>query len=366
MPIAPAVPADTMAALAEELGSALIPFRQGDIVEVEVIGVNKQRILVNVGNLALGFIPQREFSPDSLSLEIGQKILGYILLPENQDGYVVLSLKRADRERLWRTIAEQMEGGTVLSVKVTGSNKGGLVIDYGGIEGFLPLSQLSSSQYARLVAGGDLEGKLRALVGQTIRVKILSFDERNRKLIFSEKAAGSQESTARIQNLALGQRLEGTITGIVDFGIFVDIGGLEGLVHISEIAWERVNDLKKLYKVGEKITVEVIGLEDNRVSLSVKRLQPDPWQEAVKAYQPGQRVTGSVTRITPFGAFVRLDAIVEGLVHVSEILPKDADPDLTIEKVLTVGEQYPFLILAVDPAAHRISLSYRSAQEAAK
>jgi small subunit ribosomal protein S1 len=357
-----------MANLVEELGAAIIPFRQGDITEVEVMGVSKQRVLVNVQNLALGFIPQREFSPDSTSLEIGQKVLAYVLLPENEDGFVVLSLKRADRERLWRTIAEQMETGAILAVKVTSANKGGLVIDYGGIEGFLPLSQLSSGQYARLVADGDLEGKLRQIVGQTIRVKILSFDERNRKLIFSEKAVGSAETEARIHSLKVGDELDGTITGIVDFGLFVDIGELEGLVHISEIAWERVNDIRKLYKVGEKVKVSVIGVEERRVSLSIKRLQPDPWQEAVKAYQVGQRVTGEITRLTPFGAFVRLDAIVEGLVHVSEILPRDADADAAIENVLKPGESYPFVVLSIDPAGHRISLSYRSAQtgEAAK
>ncbi|MEK7460622.1 MAG: S1 RNA-binding domain-containing protein [Patescibacteria group bacterium] len=354
---------DTMANLVEELGSAIIPFRQGDIAEVEVIGVSKQRVLVNVADLALGFVPQREFSPDSSQLEPGRKVLGYVLVPENEDGFVVLSLKRADRERLWRTISEQMETGAILSVKVTSANKGGLVIDYGGIEGFLPLSQLSSGQYAKLVAGGDLEGKLRQIVGQTIRVKILSFDERNRKLIFSEKAVGSAETEARIHELKVGDKIEGTITGIVDYGLFVDISELEGLVHISELAWERVNDIRKLYKVGEKVMVSVIGVEENRVSLSIKRLQPDPWQEAVKTYQVGQRVTGEVTRLTQFGAFVRLDAIVEGLVHVSEILPRTTDgTDANIASVLTSGERYPFIVLSIEPTSHRISLSYRSAQ----
>ncbi len=368
MPTATSTQNDTMAALVEELGTAIIPFRQSDIIEVEVVSVSKQRIIVNVQNLALGFIPVREFSPESYQLEPGQKALAYVLVPENADGYAVLSLKRADRERLWRTIGEQMTTGAIIAVKITSANKGGLVIDYGGIEGFLPLSQLSSSQYARLAGGTDLEAKLKLLIGQTLRVKILSFDERSRKLIFSEKAAGSDETVARLKELTIGDTLEGTVTGIVDFGLFIDVGEIEGLVHISEVSWERVADLRKLYKPGDKVTVTVIGLDDNRVSLSIKRLQPDPWQESVKAYKVGDRVEGTVTRITPFGAFVRLDAVIEGLVHVSEVVDREQDPDKqqTVEQHLTVGESYPFIILSIDPNAHRIGLSYRSAKTETK
>ncbi len=360
----PLAAADSMAALVEELGPAIIPFRQSDIVEVEVIGVSKQRILVSVQNLALGFIPQREFSPDSNLVEIGQKLLAYILSPENEDGYVVLSLKRADRERLWRTIAEQSAANAILSVKISDANKGGLVIDYGGIEGFLPISQLSTSQYARLSGrgGGDLEGKLRSLVGQMLRVKILSYDERARKLIFSEKAAGQPETSDRLKELSEGQKLEGTVTGVVDFGLFVDIGGLEGLVHISEVSWERVEDLRKLYKPGDKVMVEVITVNEQRVSLSIKRLLADPWLESVKKYAIGQRVEGTVTRITLFGAFVRLDSVIEGLVHVSEIIDRESEPQLTIEQIVQVGQTYPFIILSIDSTAHRIALSYRSAK----
>ncbi|MBI4175403.1 S1 RNA-binding domain-containing protein, partial [Candidatus Berkelbacteria bacterium] len=284
---------DTMDELVKELGPAIIPFRQGDIVEVEVIGVSKQRILVNVQDLALGFIPQREFSLDGSHLELGQKLLAYILIPENQDGYVVLSLKRADRERLWRTIAEQSGAGTVIPVKVSDANKGGLVIDYGGIEGFLPISQLTSGNYAKVAStAGNFSDNLRQFVGKTIRVKIISFDERNRKLIFSEKAAGSEETVARLKELTVGAKLEGKITGITDFGLFVDVGGVEGLVHISEVSWERVDDLRSSYKPGEAVMVQVINVDDTRVSLSMKRLLPDPWQEAIGRYQIGQRADG--------------------------------------------------------------------------
>lgn len=362
-----AVPAtDSMAALVEELGPEIIPFRQGDIVPVIVIGASKVRVLVNVSDLALGFIPQREFSLDSHKLEVGAKALAYVLVPENEDGYVVLSFKRADRERLWKMIAEQAAEGAILSVKISDANRGGLVIDYGGIEGFIPVSQLASGHIPRPTPGGariDLTSKLREFVGQQLQVKILSFDERARKLIFSEKAAGGAASAEVLKNIHAGDTIDGTITGVVDFGLFVDIGGVEGLVHISEISWDRIDDLRSRYQVGQKVTVKVTNLEGDKVSLSMKRLLPDPWLEAVKTYQVGSRVTGVVTRITSFGAFVRLDPHIEGLAHVSEILDRTAQPDATIESVLKVGEEPPFIILSIDPTTHRLALSYRSAQD---
>lgn len=364
----PSFGADSMATLVEQLGSSIIPFRQSDIVEVEVIGVSKQRVLVNVRDLALGFVPQREFSLDSHRLEIGQKVLAYVLVPENEDGYVVLSLKRADRERLWRMIAEQAESGATLSVKISDANRGGLVIDYGGIEGFIPISQLASQHVPRGAAGSDerpeLSSRLKELVGSQIHVKILSFDERARKLIFSEKAAGSAEAAAVIGKLTVGDKLEGAVTGIVDFGLFVDIGGIEGLVHISEISWDRIDDLRSRYHPGDKVLVQIVSIEGDKVSLSIKRLAPDPWLVSVKKYQVGDRITGAVTRITAYGAFVRLDEKIEGLVHVSEVIDRDHESDTTIESVLQVGQSYPFIILSIDPATHRLALSYRSAQAA--
>lgn len=356
--------ADSMATLVEELGSAIIPFRQGDILEVEVIGVSKNRILVNVSDLALGFVPQREFSLDATRLEIGQKVLAYVLVPENEDGYVVLSLKRAERERLWRTIAEQAASGATLSVKVSDVNRGGLVIDYGGIEGFIPVSQLASSHVPRGDDGDSRDGfssKLSELVGRDLRVKIISFDERARKLIFSEKAVGSEQAAAALAAYKVGEKIEGTVTGVVDFGLFVDIGGVEGLVHISEISWDRIDDLRSRYHPGDKVTVVVTAIEGDKVSLSMKRLTPDPWASAIEKFHVGDRVEGTVTRITQFGAFVRLEEKIEGLVHISEVVDRETHPEATVESVLTVGKTYPFIILSIDPEAHRLALSYRSA-----
>lgn len=367
-PARPVIPAvDTMSALVDELGAAIIPFRQGDIVEVEVIGVSKQRVLVNVSDLALGFIPQREFSLDSNRLEAGQKVLAYVLVPENEDGYVVLSLKRADRERLWHMIAEQSASSAVLTVKVSDANRGGLVIDYGGIEGFIPISQLANTHLVRGNDGGDrpdLSNKLRELVGQNLRVKILSFDERARKLIFSEKAAGSAETAAALEKIKVGETMSGSVTGVVDFGLFVDIGGLEGLVHISEVSWDRIDDLRSRYQVGDKVTVQVVNVEGDKVSLSIKRLTPDPWLESVEKYKVGDKIEGAVTRITPYGAFVRLDPKIEGLVHISEVIDRDTNAEGTIEQILKIGESYSFIILSIDPGTHRLALSYRSAQTA--
>lgn len=354
----------TMEGIVEELGSNIIPFRQGDIIEVTVLAVSKHRILVNIQDLALGIVPAREFSFDTRELELGTKALAYVLVPENEDGYVVLSFKRADRERLWKTVAQQAEEGVVMNVRVSDANKGGLVINYGGVEGFLPLSQLAPQHFPRTRRAGDtVPQKLRDLIGKTINVKILSYDEHSRKLIFSEKAVESGSPSERLQEIKIGDRIEGAITGVVDFGLFVDIGAIEGLVHISEVSWDRVENLRNLFEVGQKVEVEVITIDDDRVSLSLKRLQPDPWQEAVKRYSVGLRVEGEITRITPFGAFVRLDPTIEGLVHISEILPeiREEKPAEAIAEILSIGTRYPFVILSIEPQTHRIALSYRSA-----
>lgn len=354
----------TMEEIVEGLGSNIIPFRQGDIIEVTILAVSKHRILINIQDLALGIVPAREFSFDTRELEVGATALAYVLVPENEDGYVVLSFKRADRERLWKTVAQLAEDGAVMNVRVSDANKGGLVINYGGVEGFLPLSQLAPQHFPRSRQPGDaIPQKVRDLVGKTINVKILSYDEQSRKLIFSEKAVEAGSPSERLQEIKLGDRIEGSITGIVDFGLFVDIGAIEGLVHISEVSWDRVENLRELYEVGEKVDVEVISVDDARVSLSVKRLKPDPWQEAVKQYTVGQRVEGDVTRITPFGAFVRLDPAIEGLVHISEILEEmhEDRPAEAIAEILSVGSRASFVILSIEPQTHRIALSYRSA-----
>lgn len=344
----------TMDELVESVGAELVPFKSGEVVEVEVISSSRNKILVDLKGLTVGMIPAREFSVEASEIHPGDKVLAYIITLENEDGLAVLSMRRADRERVWRTIKEKQETGEVMPVKVADTNKGGLLVDFSGVEGFIPASQLSSAHYPKVAESerDQIIGRLRELVGQTIQAKILSYDQAANKLIFSEKAAGDAEAAEKVKDLPVGERLTGEVTGVVDFGIFVRVGEIEGLVHISEISWDKIDNLRDRFKIGDKVEVVVIGVEGSRVSLSMKRLQDDPWKNKVGELKVGQVVDGEVTRVTAFGAFVRLTDGVDGLVHISELGDKLTDPS----EVVAIGQQYPFEILSIEPMAHRISL----------
>lgn len=346
--------------LLKDAGTNLIPFKEGSLIEVEVISKSKKRILVDVKGLNLGVIPEKEFSADITELEAGDKILAYVVLSEDDKGYTVLSLRRSDRERFQKNLAESFKNKETVTVMIKEANRGGLIVEYNRQEGFLPSSQLASNHYPRV--GSDKEkilGKLKELVGQSLKVKIITYDPANGKVIFSEKEAGDSLLVEKIAQFKIGDVKEGTVTGVVNFGLFVEIEGVEGLVHISEVSWEKIEDLNKLYKPGDKIKAKIISLDSNRLSLSIKQLMSDPWTEAAKAYIPKQVVKGTVTKISPFGAFVKLGKDVNGLVHVSEFSHGDEKNNHAprIEDYLEVGKEYNFNIISVEPAVHKINLS---------
>jgi small subunit ribosomal protein S1 len=346
----------TMDELVQNEDIALVPFKAGQVVEAEVISAARNKILVDLAGLTVGMVPGREFSAEAAEIKPGDKVLAYIITLENEDGMAVLSMRRADRERIWRTIKDKQESGEVVTVKVMDVNKGGLLVDFSGAEGFIPASQLSAAHYPKVADGerDQIMNQLRELVGNSLSVKILSFDQQSNKLIFSEKAAGDTEVAEKAKTLPIGDRMTGEVTGVVEFGIFVRIAdNIEGLVHISEVSWDKIDNLKDRFKPGDKVEVVVIGVEGSRVSLSMKRLQDDPWQKKVDTLKVGQVAEGEVTRVTPFGAFVRLLDGVDGLVHISELgQDKLTDP----HDVVTVGQSYSFEILSIEPMAHRISL----------
>lgn len=344
----------TMDDLVQLEGVNLVPFKAGQVIEAEVISATRNKILVDLSGLTVGMIPGREFSPDAAEIKPGDKVLAYIITLENEDGFAVLSMRRADRERIWRTIKEKQESGEVVTVKVVDVNKGGVLVDFSGLEGFIPASQLSAAHYPKVAENerDQIVNQLRDLIGKSLMVKILSYEQMGNKLIFSEKAAGDVEVAERAKTLPVGERLIGEVTGVVDFGIFVRIDDIEGLVHISEISWDKIDNLKEMFNLGQKVDVVVIGVEGSRVSLSMKRLQDDPWQKKVTKLAVGKVVEGEVTRVTPFGAFVRLLEGVDGLVHISELGEKLSDP----HEAVTVGQTYPFEILSIEPMVHRISL----------
>lgn len=350
----------TMQDLVKQAGDSLIPFREGDIVEAEILAKSQKRIFVDIGGLSLGMIPEKEFSSDINEFQKGDKVLAYVLLTENEDSLAVLSLKRADRERFQRNLAEKFRTGEPITVKVREANRGGLVVEYGSQEGFIPSSQLASSHYPRV--GNNKEKiltKLRELIGQNLRVKIITYEPSARRIIFSEKEAGDRLLEEKLSQFKVNEIKSGIITGIVNFGLFVDIEGVEGLVHISEVSWSKVEDLNKLFKVGDKVKTKIISLENQRLSLSIKRLRPDPWIEAIKDYKVGQEIKGKVIKITPFGAFVEIAKDLNGLIHVSELFrAKDKEAKITrLEEMIEPGKEYEFEIISLEPETHKINLS---------
>lgn len=343
----------TMAELVEKTGLPLVPFREGEATEVTVLEVLPKRIVVDVAGVNIGTVPEREFSFDSKELQPGDKVLAYVLASENEMGQVVLSLRRADRERLWTNLVEKYESQTALQVKVNDANRGGLIVEVSGVEGFLPVSQLSPKHYPQV--GGDKSGildRLNQLIGQTLEAKILNVDKAANRLIVSERAVKTLTEEAAMDTLKVGDIATGTVTGVVPFGVFISLGETEGLIHISEVAWDRVDNLPERFSIGDKVKVKVIQIEGNRVSLSVKRLLPDPWAEESKKLKVDSVIAGTVTKLAPFGAFVKILPKIDGLAHISQLGEKITDPT----QVVSEDKKYHFKILSIDPASHKVSL----------
>lgn len=350
---------ETMAALMEEMGETLLPFVEGNTIEATVLAVGGNRIWVDVAGQSLGFIPENEISGPKSGLKLGDKINCTVVAMEDSEGNVVLSMKEADREKNWLEMEEKCKSGEPITVHITDANKGGLTVDFGGIQGFLPVSQLAPSNYPR-VSGGDREEillRLRRFIGADLTVKVLNCDRESNKLIFSERAVRASEIKAKIDKYKVGDKIRGKITGIVDFGLFVNLDPqVEGLVHISEISWSRVADLSRLFKVGEEVEALIISIDDGRISLSLKRLLPDPWVSAAANFKVGDKVSGEITKITPFGAFVSLGEEIDGLVHVSELSrTRVTDPNQVVE----LGKSYNFRIISIEPEHHRLGLSLK-------
>lgn len=354
---------DTMASLMEELGDNLLPFAEGELVEATVLAVSGNRIWVDVAGQSLGFIPEKEISTKS-GLKKGDQIYASVISLDNEDGNVVLSMRQADREKYWKDMTEKYESGEAVSVQITDANKGGLITEIGGIQGFLPVSQLTPEHYPR-VTGGDKDEiltRLRQFIGTDLAVKVINCDRENNKLIFSEKAVNATEIKTKIDKYAVGDNIKGRITGIVDFGLFISLDPqIEGLIHISEVSWSRVTDLNRIYKVGDMVDAMIIGIENGRISLSLKRLQKDPWVEAASKFKVGSIVTGNVTKITPFGAFVSIEDGIDGLVHVSEL---SNDHIVDPGQIVMLGKDYSFKIISIEPESHRLGLSLKEAGEA--
>lgn len=338
--------------------------KPGDVVEGVITSLKKHEIWVDLGPNGVGLIMRREIGHGQ-PVEIGQAITTSVVDPEMDEGYALLSMRRAVKDRGWDELEKAFENHEILDITPYDANRGGLLVELEGIRGFLPVSQLAAGHYPR-VSGADKDEilqKLNQLVDQVLRVRILDISRKENKLIFSEKEAVKDDMQARFQELKVGDVVEGIVTGVIDFGAFVNVDGIEGLIHISEISWERVEDPRSYVKTGQNVSAKIIAIDKDRLSLSLKQMSEDPWLNEVKTFKKGDIVEGKVTRITPFGAFVQLSASVEALVHVSEMSDEDSvDP----EQIFQLNEKKKFKVLEIDTEGRKIALSLKSAKEVPK
>lgn len=331
--------------------------KSGDVVEGVITEVKKNELWVDLGAHGIGLVSRREIAGGQ-TLEKGATITVSIVEADTDDGYALLSMRRAAKDKGWDELQRLLEAQEIIEIYPYDANRGGLLIEVEGIRGFLPVSQLAAGHYPR-VSGADKDEilqKLNALSNKPMKVRVLDVSKKDNKLIVSEKEAVKDELKDRFSALKAGDSVKGIITGVIDFGAFVNVNGIEGLIHISEISWERVEDPSKYLKVGQEVEAKIIAIDKDRLSLSLKQMQEDPWLHEVKAFKKGDTVEGKITRITPFGAFVQLSPSVEALVHVSEMSDDDSiDP----EKLFQLNEVKKFKIIDVDTDARKIALSLK-------
>jgi small subunit ribosomal protein S1 len=346
----------------EEDERALRPLRSGEVVEGVVASVSGDEALVDLGSRSAGVLSLREASGEGTDVAVGDRVVAAVVQPEGPDGRVVLSTRRARSRRQWARMSELVKSGEVVDAEVVEANRGGLVVDM-GLRGFVPLSQLAS---VGKLGGREAEPPdwLRDYVGKRLPLKVIEADERRDRLILSQKAAAQQLRRRRKEEassqLEEGQVLDGTVASVTTFGVFVDVGSADGLVHRSEITWDKGVDPTTLHRPGDSVRVLVTGIdrERSRISLSMKRLEEDPWVRATRELAVGTDVDATVTRVMPYGAFARVITGVEGLIHISEIAPRRiASP----AEVVHPGDLVRVRVVAIDPERRRLSLSVRQA-----
>ena len=353
--------------------------KKGDIVKGIIISLSPREILIDLPGFKSGIVrgmEAREVRNAYPDLKAGNEIESTVTELENEEGQVELSLRFAGQTRAWENALETKSKMTIVEGKVTDANRGGLMITWKGMKGFMPVSQLSPEHYPRVPGGdkGKILERLRSFVGQTMRLNVIDVDSNQDKLIFSEKSLWEDEQKDLISKYKPGDIVEGKITAIADFGVFVrfsaahprsagqtgsaaDGDGLEGLVHISEIAWQRIDNPADFLKIGQEVRAKVLNIQGSKIFLSIRALQEDPWKRVHEHYSVGQKVQGKVLKLNPFGLFVELDAEIHGLAHVSEL---DIKPSVAIEEQIKPGDTRTFQIVSIEPEHHRLGLSEKA------
>lgn len=354
----------TMKDLLEDKKIEMKIYQSGDVVRGRVLDVSQNKVWLDIGGKSLGVIPKRELLEEKSlkDIEINEELVTFVLAPENDNGYAVLSLKRAIREQAWEELKTKFEKEENVKVRVVEANKGGLLVDIHGVRGFLPVSQLKPEHYPRVEGGNkeEIREKLSKFVGTDMEVRIIALDRSSNKLILSEKAVPDAKQKEIEENYKVGDVVEGAISGIVDFGAFMKFDGVEGLIHISEITWGRVERIEDFLKVGDKVRAMLIGLDNGRISLSMKRLSADPWVQMMQKYAVGDIVDGQISKITPFGAFATINNTIDGLVHISELSNKRV---VNPSEIVKVGEMHKFKIISIEAVNHRLGLSLKAITE---
>ncbi|MDA1298272.1 MAG: S1 RNA-binding domain-containing protein [Chloroflexi bacterium] len=342
--------------------------RRGEIIDGKVMSKTGEGLLVNIGYKSEGLVPGREMrtlGPEGVEeLGIGDEIIAYVINPEGPDGSSILSIDRARGEQGWRILEKSMESDETVKGKIIGSNRGGAVVESEGVQGFIPLSQLIGPARELYVPGG--EPPKEGFIGMEVEFKIVELNRRRNRAIFSERAAlqawKQVQKMRLVQELNEGEIRRGRVAGISNFGAFVDLGGADGLIHISELSWEPIKSPEEVVTVGDEIDVFILKVdrENLKIALSLRRLKPEPWDEVENKFEVGETVNGVVTKLANFGAFARIDAGIEGLIHISELShqvikhPRD---------VVNEGDELKLKIIRIEPDRRRLGLSLKQAQD---
>lgn len=348
----------------------------GDTVTGTIVFASNREVRVDIGGFTTGIVRGRELFAESElynRLTAGQPVEATVIDLENENGEMELSFKYAGEMKAWETVQQLIHSGEASSVKILDANKGGLLVQLDHLHGFLPVSQLAPEHYPRVSGGSKARilEKLKEYIGMKFKVKVLDANEHENKLIVSEKAIWEEEQKNIIAQYKIGDHVEGRVTAIADFGVFVkfpleatdEASYLEGLVHISEIAWQRIDRPADFVKVDQLVTAEIIGIEGSKIFLSMKKLLENPWENVAKKYAVGDKVEGTILKVNPFGFFVELDRDIHGLAHISEL---DSKPVTDIHALGKAGERKTFVVVSVEPDKHRLGLSLKALKKANK